>query len=100
MHAQNAQDVNSIAEKQAVAALTRAQSKAISAATHSPIDKPLIAMAEMPKLKMDDVLSLLLYLLLSLYLLIDNKFLNPQVLQTILIFHSQSCQCLILRVRF
>ena len=58
MHAQDACDDNVIAEEQAVAALTRAQSKAISAATQSPIDKPPIAMAEMPKLKIDDVLAL------------------------------------------
>jgi hypothetical protein len=48
---------NVIAEEQAVAALTSAQSKAISAATHFPIDQQPIAMAEMPTLEMDDVLQ-------------------------------------------
>ena len=57
MHAQDARDDNLIAEEQAVAALTRAQSKAISAATHFPIDQQPIDMAEMPTLEMDDMLQ-------------------------------------------
>ena len=49
MHAEDARDDSLIAEEQAVAALTRAQSKAIAAATHSPLDQPPNAMPEMPR---------------------------------------------------
>ena len=49
MHADDARDDSLIAEEQAVAALTRAQSKAIAAATHSPLDQPPNAMPEMPR---------------------------------------------------
>jgi hypothetical protein len=48
MHAEYARDDSLIAEEQAVVALTRAQSKDITAATHSPLDQPPSVMTEIP----------------------------------------------------
>ena len=59
IHAENARDDSLIAEEQAVDALTRAQSKAISAATNSPLDIQPSALAdsEMPTLSLDTALG-------------------------------------------
>ena len=57
MHAEDARDDSLIAQEQAVAALTRAQSKAISAATNSPLDFQPSALADKPKPSLDTALE-------------------------------------------
>ena len=57
MHAEDARDDSLIAQEQAVAALTRAQSKAISAATNSPLDIQPSALADKPTPSLDTALK-------------------------------------------